>query len=249
MNRRYGWRPDLPDHRDLKYSLSFQGNLPKNVDLREHCPPVYDQGQLGSCTANSIGAALEFEQIKKGVIEPFTPSRLFIYYNERDMEGTIQSDAGAQIRDGVKSVNLLGACKEESWPYDVDKFAVKPSEDAYNQALSYQSLKYESVDQDVHSVKACLAAGDPIVFGFTVYSSFETDEVAQTGIMPVPSRNESCLGGHAVMAVGYDDENKHIIVRNSWGEGWGDKGYFYMPYAFFFSNLTSDFWVIKDVEV
>ena len=246
---KYGWRPDLPDHRDFKYSVAPLEQLASKVDLRDKCPVVYNQEQLGSCTANAIAAALEFEQIKKGSKNHFTPSRLFIYYNERVMEGTVASDAGAMIRDGIKSVNTLGACKEVTWPYKVSKFKTKPPDKAFTEGQNFQATSYMSVSQDIHSVKQCLSYGDPFVFGFTVYDSFETEEVAQTGVMPTPGPSNSCLGGHAVMAVGYDDDAKHIIVRNSWGDGWGDKGYFYMPYDFFFTNLTSDFWVIKDVAI
>jgi len=248
-NQIYGWKPDLQDQRDFQYKVTAPAVLPAKVDLRANCPPVYDQGQLGSCTANAIAGALEFEQIKKKLMTPFVPSRLFIYYNERVMEGTVNSDAGAMIRDGVKSVNQLGACKETTWPYVIAKFKKKPTKTAYTEALKYQSKVYSSVGQDMNSVRACLAAGDVFVFGFTVYTSFEGPDIAKTGIMPMPAANEKVLGGHAVAAVGYDDAKKWIIVRNSWGTGWGDKGYFYMPYDFFFSKLTSDFWVIKDIEI
>ena len=114
----YGWKPDLPDQRDFSYSVSRAGQAaPTLVDLRPQCPPVYDQGQIGSCTANAIAAALEFDMMRQQQ-EAFTPSRLFIYYNERLMEGTVASDAGANIRDGIKSVASVGDCPETLWPYD-----------------------------------------------------------------------------------------------------------------------------------
>jgi C1A family cysteine protease len=249
MNKQiYGWKPDLPDQRDFLYKLAVPVAVPPKVDLRQFCPPVYDQGQLGSCTANAIGAAMEFEQIKKKAT-PFVPSRLFIYYNERSMEGTVNSDSGAMIRDGVKSVNKLGVCKETTWPYIIAKFKTKPVKKAFTEGLKYESKVYSSVGQDMNSVKSCLASGDPIVFGFTVYESFEGPDVAKNGIMPMPAKKEKSLGGHAVLAVGYDDSKKWMIIRNSWSNKWGDKGYFYMPYDYFFSKLTSDFWVIKDVAI
>jgi C1A family cysteine protease len=123
----YGWIPDLPDHRDHLYAAPPPRltALPPSTDLRPQCPPVYDQGQLGSCTANAIAGAIEFDQMKQGQT-PFVPSRLFIYYNERDIEGTVGSDSGAQIRDGIKSVAQQGVCPEPEWPYDITKFTEKP---------------------------------------------------------------------------------------------------------------------------
>src|SRR5690349_5986657 len=131
----YGWVPDLPDHRDLTYAApaAFLTALPTSVDLRPGCPDVYDQGQLGSCTANSIGGAFQFEQIKQKV-KDFVPSRLFIYYNERVIENTVNSDSGAQIRDGIKVVAKQGAPPETDWPYDINKFAQKPPQSAFADA-------------------------------------------------------------------------------------------------------------------
>ena len=246
----YGWQPDLPDFRDFTYKVVAPTViLPPKVDLRPNCPPVCDQGQLGSCTANAIAGALEYEQIKKKDVNYFLPSRLFVYYNERLMEGTVSSDSGAMIRDGIKSVNKQGACKETTWPYVISKFKTKPTAKSYTEALKYKSIEYSSLPQDMTSVKTCLFNGDIFVFGFTVYDSFESDQTARTGIMTMPTQLEKVLGGHAVEGVGYDDTKKWIICKNSWGPLWGDKGYFYMPYDYFFSKLTSDFWVIKNVMV
>src|SRR5262249_7520136 len=154
--------------------------LPKKVDLRKQCPPVYDQGQLGSCTANAIGAAYEFGQLKQGLTD-FVPSRLFIYYNERDIAGTIDSDSGAMIRDGMKSVAQLGVCDESKWPYNLAKFKSKPTKAAYTDALKHQALIYRRITTGLHQMQACLAQGYPFVFGFTVYESFEGEDVAKTG--------------------------------------------------------------------
>ena len=253
MSKKYGWKPDLPDHRDFTYSISRKVaniTLPAKVDLRPLCPPVYDQGELGSCTGNAIAGAIEYEQIKKKDPKPFIPSRLFIYYNERVLEGTVSQDSGAMIRDGMKSVNLQGACTETTWPYNVAKFKKKPTAKAYKEGTNYQTKVYARVPQDLNSLKSCLAAGDPFVFGFTVYASFESDVVAKTGVMPMPTPNETVLGGHAVLCVGYDDSTQRFIVRNSWGPNWGQKGYFTMPYAYLTNNsLADDIWVIKDVEI
>ena len=230
MNRTYSWKPDLPDHRDFIYKVDLSGiTLPTNVDLSTKCPPVYDQGQLGSCTGNAIAGSIEYEQIKKNDPNPFVPSRLFIYYNERLLEGTVKSDSGAQIRDGMKVVNSQGVCNEITWPYNIAKFKTKPSAKAYAEGKKYTTKVYARVPQDLISLKTCLAAGDPFVFGFTVYSGFESPTVAQTGVLNMPGPSETVLGGHAVLCVGYDDKTQRFLVRNSWGVDWGLKGYFTMP--------------------
>ncbi len=245
---RYGWHPDLPDARDQVYSapaVTLAKGLPQAVDLRPHCPPVYDQGQLGSCTANAIAGAMEFER-KKQNLSDFVPSRLFIYYNERVMEGTISSDSGAQIRDGIKSVAKIGAPPETDWPYDIARFAAKPPAQAYTDAKLDRGVQYQSIVQTLQQLQGCLASGYPYVFGFTVYQSFESQTVAKTGIMPMPAPNEKKLGGHAVMAVGYDISTRMMIVRNSWGAMWGQAGYFMMPFEFIISpRMASDFWTIR----
>lgn len=250
MNQRYGWQPDLPDQRDFSYAATRAAisKLPARVDLRPSCPPVYDQGNLGSCTANAIGAAFEFELMKQKTPD-FMPSRLFIYYNERVIEHTVDSDNGAQIRDGIKSVNKLGVCPESIWTYDITAFAKKPGAKCYSEALKHQVLSYQRVVRDVNSMKGCLAAGYPFVLGFTVYDAFESEAVAKTGKLDMPKKNEGIKGGHAVVAVGYDDTQKRFIIRNSWGPGWGLKGYFTMPYQYLEEeNLSDDFWTIRVVE-
>ena len=251
MKKIYGWRPDIPDYRDLKAELSYLFNhLPSNVDLRENCPEVYNQGTIGSCTANAIAGAFEYDQLKEKrdgkEIDIFQPSRLFIYYCEREMENSVNYDSGAMIRDGIKVIHKLGCCDEKYWPYDVSQFTVKPDENVYEESSKHKSIKYFRLNQCEKSLKACLSSGFPFVFGFTVFSSFETEEVAKTGIMTMPKDNEKQLGGHAVCCVGYDDEQKCFIVRNSWGKEWGDEGYFYMPYKYMLSpGLASDFWTIR----
>lgn len=247
----YGWLPDLPDGRDLLYGAPVEAvaKLPKKVDMRKQCPPVYDQGQLGSCTANAIGAALEFDQMKQEE-DAFTPSRLFIYYNERMMEGTVHSDSGAQIRDGIKTVAKQGACREEpTWPYKIGKFDDKPPKPAYAEGKEHQAIRYLRLTQALSQLKGCLASGFPFVFGFAVYESFESAQVAETGHAPIPKANEALLGGHAVTAVGYDEAKQWFIVRNSWGSDWGMDGYFTMPFPYLLQpSLSSDFWTIRTVE-
>lgn len=244
----FGWIPDLPDQRDHIYAapISLMAAMATKVDLRPQCPQVVDQGELGSCTANALAYAHEFDQMKQKAAKPFSPSRLFIYYNERVMEKTVNSDAGAQLRDGIKSIAKQGVCPETLWPYDIAKFAKKPTAKAYKEALKHKALSYQRMAQTLTQLKGRLASGYPFVFGFTVYASFDSDEVARTGIVPLPQPNEEVLGGHAVMAVGYDDSAHIFIVQNSWGPGWGDQGFFYMPYTYLTAPaLAADFWTIR----
>jgi C1A family cysteine protease len=246
--KRYGWLPDIPDQRDHLYAAPVANlvALPASVDLRSQCPPVYDQGQLGSCTANGIAAAVQFDRLRQNLKPEFNPSRLFIYYNERVIEHTVHTDSGAMIRDGIKSVGQQGDCPEADWPYDVSKFAAKPPQKCYTESLKYKAVQYQSLVQDVNQMKGCLASGFPFVFGFTVYDSFESPQVAQTGTVPMPAPSEKVLGGHCVVAVGYDDAQQRFIIRNSWGTGWAMQGYCTMPYAYLSdSNLASDFWTIR----
>jgi C1A family cysteine protease len=246
--KRYGWIRDIPDQRDHLYAAPVAAlvALPPKVDLRQKCPAVYDQGQLGSCTANAIGGAVQFDRMKQNLKPDFVPSRLFIYYNERVIEGTVNSDSGAQIRDGIKVVSKEGDCPESEWPYDIAKFTDKPSAKCYKDALKYRAVQYQRLVQNLNQMKGCLASGYPFVYGFTVYESFESQEVTKTGIVPMPAPGEQVLGGHAVLAVGYDDSQHRFIVRNSWGSAWGMQGYFTVPYAYLTdSNLSSDFWTVR----
>ena len=244
-NKWYGWSPDLPDSRDKLYRVEKTAEvasveqLPAAVDLRSKCPPVYDQGALGSCTANAIAGNIGF--IEAG----FVASRLFIYYNERRMEGTVKTDSGAQIRDGIKSVASDGTCPESMWPYNIGKFASKPWCWCYKNAAKDKVVQYLRVN-GLQEIKSCLAAGFPVIFGFTVYESFESQKVASTGILDMPGANESAVGGHAVLCVGYDDISQRVIVRNSWGADWGIQGYFTMPYAYISNpSLADDMWTIR----
>jgi C1A family cysteine protease len=249
---RYGWTPDLPDQRDLVYAAprAVLRKLPSKIDMRKQCPPVYDQGDLGSCTANAIGAAFEFEILKQSKSMDFMPSRLFIYYNERVIEQTVNTDAGAQIRDGMKTVNKQGVCAEKIWPYNINQFAHKPLAECYSSALDHQVLSYHRVPRTLSQMKGCLADGYPFVIGFTVYESFESEAVAKNGKLNMPKKGEQLMGGHAVLIVGYDEKSSRFIVRNSWGDGWGQKGYFTMPYDYLMNeNLSDDFWTIRVIEL
>lgn len=245
----YGWVPDLPDHRDILYRAvrKVPAALPAKVDLRSLCSTVEDQGNLGSCTGNALVGALEFLERKDNV--PYAElSRLFVYYNERAIEHTTKSDSGAMIRDGIKTLAKQGVCTEKKWPYVISKFSVKPSPACYKEAAAHQITSYQRI-LTLDEMRTCLADGFPFVFGFTVYESFESQQVAKTGIVNIPQKNERTVGGHAVLAVGYDDAAKRFIVRNSWGANWGMKGYFTMPYEYLADrNLADDFWTIRRGE-
>jgi len=238
--------PDRPDFRDKLYAAiaAPPKKLPPKVDLRAGCSPVENQGNLGSCTANALVGNLEFLEKKAGR-RATNLSRLFVYYNERAMEGTISEDAGAAIRDGVKSLVKQGVCAETAWPYEIANFADKPPRACYKQAASREVTSYHRVI-GLQQMRQCLAEGYPFVFGFSVYESFESDIVASTGIMNLPKPGEKQVGGHAICAVGYDDATKRLLIRNSWGTGWGLKGYFTMPYDYASNgNLADDFWTLR----
>lgn len=249
--KKYGWKPDLPDHRDHAYAAPRQllSAMPPKKDLRPLCPPVLDQGELGSCTANAIANAFLFDEMKQRRKNPFLPSRLFVYYNERALEGTVDIDNGAEIRDGFKTIAQQGVVPETEWPYDISKFAVKPPDASYKHALKHQALSYQRLNQNLTQLKGCLASGYPFVFGITVFESFESEAVAKSGVVPMPDPTESSVGGHAILGVGYDDPAQVFIVQNSWSESWGQKGFFTIPYAYVtHPQMASDFWTLRTVE-
>lgn len=256
-----GWRRGIPDHRDYLYSApaSVVSALPSSVDLRPQMPAVYDQGPIGSCTANSIAGAVQFDRLKSGKSPDFVPSRLFIYYHERSIERTIPLDAGAIIRDGIKTVADKGVCPETDWPYiatpadpTTSEFPLgspprtNPPSSAYGAAWHYKALTYYRVTQTLSQLKGCLAEGYPFVFGFTVYANIYDATGNPVTTLNLPKPSDQQLGGHAILAAGYDDSKQMFIIRNSWGPNVMDNGYFYMAYNYVTDNqLSSDFWTIR----
>ena len=252
---KYSWVRDLPDSRDHIYQLAPIPQLAPSIDLRQYCSAIEDQGQLGSCTGNAIAGMIELLDKKNN--KNLDVSRLFIYYQERVIEGTVRYDSGAYIRDGLKAVNQYGAPLESLWPYTISKFATKPTTAAYNDAANRKVTAYARCT-NLAAIKNALAAGQPVTIGFSVYDSFEgawgniPHGQAGSGMMPYPNTaTEQLLGGHAVCVVGYNDtlNGGRLICRNSWGTSWGDNGYFYMPYAVINNtNMSSDFWTISVVR-
>lgn len=264
FKRKLGWKRQAPDERDFKMRHfkmmeSVPTVLPPVVNLRRYCSEIQDQGELGSCTANAWAGMMQYNLNRNWDADPsqryFDFSRLFIYYNERILGGTVGEDSGAYLRDGAKALATWGAPPEYTWPYFINNFAVKPIEPVYKLAYNYHIHSYYNLDskyedKQLNNLKFCIASGHPFVFGFMVFDSFETEEMKNTGIMPMPdTRKESIQGGHAVMGVGYNDYEKRFLIRNSWGKGWGLKGtnagYFTMPYEFISKKeFASDFWTL-----
>lgn len=259
-NARYGWLPDLPDNRDIQWKppktrrLAAQ-RLPTKKDLRllPYEPLPYDQDYLGSCTGNGVAGAFEFVNRKQGLAD-YIPSRLFIYYEERRIINSIPYDSGAFIRDGLKVVNKLGAPHESMWPYNINAFAQEPYPGVYDDAALHQTIQYAFVDNRIQTpVKQAIAAENPVIIGFTVYPWFE--DVRSNGVC-TPVAGQPVLGGHCVEIVGYEtsrpmfgNSKVYAIIRNSWGTGWGEGGYCYMPLSWLCNyDNADDFWVISMVE-
>jgi C1A family cysteine protease len=275
--RAMGWIPDYPDFRDytekteeIKLVLSAKGafkakSLPVSVDLREWCSPVENQGGLGSCTAHAGAGIIEYYE-RKSFGRHIDASRLFLYKVTRNLM-KVKGDTGAYLRKAMGAMVLFGVPPEEYWPYtdDEKKFDEEPPAFCYAFAQNYQTVKYFRHDpprtkpeEILKKVKTYLASNHPSMFGFTVYNSIEQAE--GTGRIPFPSPKERIEGGHAVAVVGYDDKmkikNKYgkvettgaLLIRNSWGKEWGEKGYGWLPYEYVLRGLAEDFWSILKKE-
>jgi C1A family cysteine protease len=242
-----------------RYFRSAIQGLPDVVDLRSLCSDPEDQILEGSCSAHAAAGAVEFLELMEfrnntpQIAQEYAPvskivkrvSRNFIYYGERVIDGTVDQDAGAT--DLVDACNVLmnqGVCREDLWPYSQDNLFTKPSDEAYADAALHKVPASFSLTTD--DLKSCLHAGFPFMLGFQVYESFMSDEVAQTGYMPIPAAGDQIVGGHAVLAVGYNNYQQAFIVRNSWGAKWGMGGYFYFPYRLMNDpNMAGDFYTLR----
>lgn len=245
----YGWKPDRIDKRDHFFAAPPVA-VPRVASLHEWLPPVMNQGQLGSCTGHGSTSAMRTMLKKQGQVD-VPLSRLMAYYDARRYEGTTHQDAGATIRDVIKGVAWLGVAPEALWPYDERKYAVRPPASVYAAALQFE-IEYKRVGgpsgtATANNVKAAIAAGYPVVFGFNVYRQFESEACAENGIVAMPPANSEPIGGHCVFAWGYGQHNGYFSCRNSWGADWGDNGDFYLPEPFV-EQEGSDFWAITKVR-
>jgi C1A family cysteine protease len=267
-----GWHRDLPDVRDhtpetasVKSVLNksaplktAEKKLPKTVDLRKWCSPVENQGALGACTAHAGVGMLEYYE-KRTSGKHLDASRLFLYKVTRQLLG-FKGDDGAYLRDTMKAMVLFGVPPEKYWPYKEEKFNDDPSSFCFSFAQNYQAVEYYRLDppgllpsQILENVKKSIAAELPAMFGFSVYSSMPAlgDD---KGEIPFPASGDSLEGGHAVLAVGYDDSKKignktgALLIRNSWSADWGEKGYGWLPYAYIEKGLADDFWSMVKAE-
>lgn len=257
-----GWHPPLPHLHRRKFSACHPSRFATATETDDGGPidlsvgfplPVLDQGQIGSCSTNSLSEIITYDQKKNG-LAIFQPSRLFLYYNVRQIEGTTDQDAGANNDDLATSLSQFGFCDESLWPYDPSQFAVKPPDAAYDVALLHKPPTPTSVGQTLAEMRAVLLLGYPILVGFTVYSSFDTEATEATGIIPMPSDSDTVEGGHDVVCVGADSE--FFWCRNSWSDQWGcvapsggSRGYFKIPIPYLTNpDLAGDFKTIETLQ-
>ena len=256
--QRYGWRPDDLDHdRDQHFEWFFHEavRFPPIFSLRSKQPDIWNQGNLGSCVGHGVARVFQMQRRAQQLTPDWAPSRLAIYYWARVFDGTEDIDAGAQIRNGIKAIARFGAPPEEEWPYAPDKFSVSPDDDCMAKASLNQALRYYRVQQTATWIKTCLMQGFGVVYGFNVYPQFESDAAAATGIIEMPRRLATPIGGHCQVIVGWDDTKQANGVTgywesaNSWGSSWGDEGFNWTPQAYFTNTrLSSDFWTVQLVE-
>lgn len=262
QNRVFKYQRDVHNHEHLYWFFDTKVKaLPERIDLSDGFAPVYDQGHLGSCTANASTALLQYEAKKMGYPNQENFSRLFEYFQSRanQIPPDTATDTGASLAVSILCLAKFGVCLEADWPYDISKFTVAPSKELCDKALLYKCGAGKRVTPTHDQLRGSLADGYPFVLGINVYESFMTVNVGTTGIIPIPIltdttidgktiKADTLLGGHAIVCVGYDDSTRLYKFRNSWSEKWGDKGYGYLPYDYVENhNLAFDMWAIKDI--
>jgi C1A family cysteine protease len=238
----------LRQRREKRSKILSKLNLNKQTgskllqnSLKQYVTKVYDQGALGSCTANAFCSAFNIENTVKKKYPNFQPSRLYLYYYERQIEGTTNFDSGADVIDGEKYAKQYGLCSEELWPYKISKFTVKPPLICDTDAGNHKITSYRIIPINnllIQTIKNCIDNNTPVLIAIAVYTSFESKNAEKTGIIPIPNlQKEKCLGGHELCLIGYDDVKSIFTVQNSWGSNWGDNGFCYIPYNYLTNKI------------
>jgi len=246
LKHRFGWIPDRLDPKDFKYSafLKIPREFPYEIDLRPNCPLVYAQGETNSCVGNAVGAGVDFYYTKTG-LPHLDPSRLFIYFNGRDLDGSPYEDVGCTLRNAIKGVVKLGTCSEKIWPYIIGNVLMRPFQRCYEEAIRNKVDSYYRIGYTLDDLKQCLFEGFPFTIGVRIFENFPME--TSTGIIPMPQGD--ILGGHAMLIVGYRRIDRMFIIRNSWGSNWGDGGYGYIPFDYVLNNgWSGDFWTIRSLQ-
>ena len=217
----------------------LQSPMPSRVDLRDRCSPVGDQQELGACTAFAVGRGLRecLQRIRGEAPTPLSP--LFLYYETRRLRNSLGRDSGATVTDAMNALAGAGVATEATWPYDPNAFAEAPPASAYAAAGGWRLTSGVRLS-GLEDMRKALAYGQPVAFGMRIYSYFR--DLGAGGELPMPQDGDVMVGGHAVVAVGYDDRRRALIVRNSFGVSWGAAGYFYLPYAYATEENVLDLW-------
>ena len=264
IGRKYNLLKDTHDPRDRRYLAPMRvraAPLPPSVDLSSGMPPPVDQKSWGTCFANAAASAVQYLRRREAAnrcadVGPLYdyPSRLFIAWNACSLEDgdvVTEADGIVSLRDVINPLTNEGYLAEIRWPYSSQCLDVRPTEECFLEAAKHVVISYERVDNNIDALKEALASGRPVIMGMRVYEQMESSQCARDGMVDTPgwwSRQFRCLGGHAVLAAGYNDTAKRVKVLNSWGEKWGDSGYFYLGYDYFEAGLTSDMWVLTGVK-
>jgi C1A family cysteine protease len=252
----FGWKPDVPDFRDRDYEairkLALPQLPPEVIPDRSLTPRIFDQGQTMTCTACAVNGAVRFLRLHQG-LTPVPYSRLFNYFTSGLLENENPPiDDGRTARDAVKAWAQWGCCDGELWPWDPELISTTPPTPAFQQAQDNQILSYYRINtRDLVAIKACLAEGYPVVFGFPVYDFVKSPVTTSSGIVYYPNYGDVPLGGHCVYAIGYSDApltGGGLLCVNSWGDGWGNGGWFWLDYKYVTNGLADDFWTIRTTE-